>query len=60
MTLEKAILDLESIPPWPNENDDPHYLAAIQLGIEAMKAWKERRDNYPMLNTYLLPGETKD
>lgn len=60
MTLEEAILDLASIPPWPNENDDPHYLDAIKLGIEAMKAHRllcsPGSPHYP----HVLPGETKE
>jgi len=60
MKLEKAIEILAHIQRG-HFNDEPADITnATSLGIEALKAWKERRENYPMLNTYLLPGETED
>ena len=60
MTLDKAIEILNSVEPDSRPFDYEEEKEAIRLGIEALKAWKERRENYPMLNTYRLPGETEE
>lgn len=58
MTIEEAIKRLSRVGcdarlmTWEDDKK------AVKLGIEALKAWEERRENYPMLNTYRLPGET--
>ena len=57
MTLQEAIDLLTSIPPWPNEYDDPCYLDALKIGIEALKSiQKDRLGTF----TILLPGETSE
>jgi len=60
MTLDKAIEILNRVEPDSRPFDYEEEKEAIRLGIEALKAWKERRENYPMLNTYRLPGETEE
>lgn len=60
MTLDKAILTNSTLLRVLAVSLKEDEKCAIQLGIEALKAWKERRENYPMLNTYYLPGETKE
>jgi len=60
MTLDEAIAINKSQIPNAMPNNPPHRLEALQLGIEALKAWQNMRagDNQPELWT--LPGETKE
>jgi len=60
MTLDEAIEILNRVEPDSRPFDYEEEKEAIRLGMEALKAWKERRENYPMLNTYRLPGETEE
>lgn len=60
MKLDEAIDLLTEIPPWPNENDDPCYLDALNLGIEALKRITYQRNYHLSRYSDLLPGETKE
>lgn len=60
MTLEKAIELLSSHGLKPKTAKWQDYLDAAQLGVEAMKRWKERHGRCPDDINFLLPGETKD
>ena len=41
---------------WNDEDNE----AAVKLGIEALKAWKEHRGTGSLMDPLLLPGETKE
>lgn len=60
MKLERAI-ELVSgvIRAWPDNLPNDHR-EAIELGGEALKAWKEIRREWRRPSSMLLPGETKE
>ena len=60
MTIDEAIkrntdIQMEFLP-LPRHRD----WEAVQLGIEALTAWRQYRRKKAPANLYLLPGETKD
>ncbi|MBA7483027.1 hypothetical protein ES707_18536 [subsurface metagenome] len=60
MTIDEAIKILSHTVCYlhPGSNLDEH--DAVQLGIEALKAWQEHRRVMGHPKLWILPGETKD
>jgi len=60
MTIDEAIeiLEKEEEDTWMGPEDK--WKSAVKMGYEAMKAWKNLRDNPGMSFDALLPGETKE
>lgn len=59
MELEKAIEILQFNLVVPSEPQDSDFLAAIKLGVEALKRIKHTRDANITMNWRSLPGETE-
>lgn len=59
MTIPKAILKLKRIKKLWAVASEPELLEAVDLGIEALKAWKEDREGLSEGEYELLPGETE-
>jgi len=60
MKLEEAIKLLHKYRHIDDDLCIEDVNAALELGIEAIKAWKALRDNPGMSFDALLPGETRD
>ena len=59
MTIDKAIELLELRIKSPFTRANPDTKDAMQLAVEALKAWRDRRLYPSHLPFGLLPGETK-
>lgn len=59
MNLEKAIELLQQDLDDPGSVDISDLNKAQELGIEALKRWKERHDRCPNDINFLLPTETE-
>lgn len=60
MKLEKAIEILNQVKNDTCTNLVDDDLDAVQLGIEALKAWKEIRRDPDVTCAPILPGETEE
>lgn len=60
MTLQEAIKTLENFEGEDFVDDWAHYLAAFQLGIEALKKIQYLRSHQHFSYLEPLPGETKE
>ena len=60
MTIDEAIktLDNDLKEGLRKSPLDSYY--AVRLGIEALKVFQHRRKTYGVIDSELLPGETKD
>jgi len=58
MTIDKAIKYLDNYPPNACPDDSIEFTQAIQLGTEALKAFKYFRRRHYKKGFGLLPGET--
>ena len=60
MTKDEAIGRLEQHMRYLESIHALEQVEALQLGIEALKAWKDKRLFSNRLAYYLLPGETEE
>jgi len=60
MTIDDAIKILEDLIGATDIHNQPGDCAALEMGIEALKAWKEHRGTGSLMDSLLLPGETKE
>ncbi|MBA7534647.1 hypothetical protein ES705_26896 [subsurface metagenome] len=60
MKIEKAIETLQTFRDEGDKDLPQDVEPAIQLGIEALKAWSGFRGIGSLMSPMLLPGETED
>lgn len=60
MTIDEAIETLQAIIETGDYLGEPGDRPALELGIEALKAWQNMRDGYWKPYNYKLPGETEE
>lgn len=60
MTIDRAIKVLEDDTYFCTIPYNQDFIDATKLGIEALKAWQEKRFLSKGSQTYLLLGETED
>ena len=60
ITIDEAIEELRDRILPPELKCDRRFTDAVQLGIEALKAWRDRRLYSSHLAYHLLPGETRN
>ena len=60
MKLDEAIELLEEGLSDCNKEEIPQFVAALKLGIEALKRYKVIRANFGKLRQDKLPGETEE
>jgi len=60
MTLEEAIYLNQEVKNIASPGILPAHIAAIKLGIEALKAWREAQREQRWPSTMRLPGETEE
>lgn len=60
MTIDEAIQHLQHVQQRAQREGNMGTYDASQLGIEALKAWKQHRFECHTVDDLLLPGETED
>ena len=60
MNIDEALNTLQNEVRVAEVNDRPLELAALQLGIEALKHYKQERERRGAAKTMWLQGETKE
>jgi len=60
MTIDDAIKLLRDVRKCHCVKELGYYEKAVDLGIEALKRCKERRQRFPNLEHLKLPGETEE
>jgi hypothetical protein len=58
--IDEAIKGISEVKKLDCHVKYPEWQGALQLGIEALKAWKEHRGICNLIYPLLLPGETEE